>query len=339
MKGVISMMKSAIVGCGGISAVHSAVLHQNPDTSAVAYADIKKERAQALANRYGGNAYGSLEEMLEAESIDVLHICTPHYLHVPMAIAALKKGIHVLMEKPPAISQEQLKELLLAADGKRVGVCFQNRYNKDVQKALEIIRSGEAGKVLGARAFVTWHREAPYYTESGWRGTWDTEGGGVLINQSIHTLDLLRYFLGDPTAVEGHVCNHHLKGVIEVEDTAEAFIQFGGGVNALFYATTAHVSDAPVMVEIACEKMTLKMEDGRLTCTVPGGESKTYSFETDNCLGKSYWGYGHQELIGDYYRRIKENRPFPVPAEDAAKTLALMLGIYDSSKKGAPVSL
>ncbi len=164
------MMKSAIVGCGGIAAVHGAVLHQNPDTKAVAYADIKKERAEAFAQKYGGNAYGSLEEMLEQESIDALHICTPHYLHVPMAVAALKKGIHVLMEKPPAISHEQLKELKEAAAGKRVGVCFQNRYNKDVQKALSLIRSGEAGKILGARATVTWRRDAPYYTESGWRG-------------------------------------------------------------------------------------------------------------------------------------------------------------------------
>ncbi len=332
------MMKSAIVGCGGIAAVHGAVLHQNPDAEAVAYADIKKERAEAFAQKYGGSAYGSLEEMLEQESIDVLHICTPHYLHVPMAIKALKKGIHVLMEKPPAISHEQLKELQEAAAGKRVGVCFQNRYNKDVQKALSLVRSGESGKILGARATVMWHRDAPYYTESGWRGAWATEGGGVLINQSIHTLDLLRYFLGNPTAVEGHVCNHHLKGVIEVEDTAEAYIQFGD-VNALFYATTAYVSDSPVMVELVCENMTLKMEDGRLTCTPKGGESKTYTFETDNCLGKSYWGYGHQELIGDYYRCIRENRPFSVPAEDAAKTLELMLGIYESSKNGDVIAL
>ncbi len=325
------------MGCGGIAAVHGAVLSQNPDTKAVAYADIKKERAQAFAEQYGGNAYGSLSEMLANEEIDVLHICTPHYLHVPMALEALKKGIHVLMEKPPAISHEQLKELEQAAAGKRVGVCFQNRYNKDVQKAQELIRSGKAGKILGARAVVTWHRDAPYYTQSGWRGTWATEGGGVLINQSIHTLDMLRYFLGEPTAVEAHVCNHHLKDVIEVEDTAEAYIAFGD-VTALFYATTAYCTDSPVMVEILCENMTLRMEDGRLTCTAKGGKAEVFTFETDNCLGKSYWGYGHQELIGDYYRCLLEGRPFPVPASDAANTLRLMLGIYDSSKKGEPVS-
>lgn len=331
-------MKSAIVGCGGIAGVHGAVLNKLPGTESVAYADIKIERAQDFSSLYGGKAYGSLEEMLDSEHVDVLHICTPHHLHVPMARYALEKGIHVLMEKPPAISQAQLDELLQIDTKARLGICFQNRYNLDVIKAKEMLASGQTGAVLGARAFVTWSRNEAYYTQSGWRGVKATEGGGVLINQTIHTLDLLRVFLGEPTSVEGHVSNHHLKGIIEVEDTAEAYILFGK-TPAVFYATNSFCTDSPVMIEIVCEKMTLRLENGRLICLYPDHGSETFTFETDHSLGKSYWGYGHQKLIEDFYRRLAEGKPFAIDAEEAAKTLRLMLGIYESSAVGEPVGL
>ena len=166
-------MRTALVGCGGIAAVHVKVLSAMADCELVGFADIIPERAQKFAAEYGGNAYASLEEMMEKEKPEVLHICTPHYLHVPMAIYGLNCGVHVFMEKPPAISNEQFAQLeaAAAASEKKLGVCFQNRYNPCVQTVKKLLSSGEAGKIKGARAFVTWHREAPYYTESGWRGS------------------------------------------------------------------------------------------------------------------------------------------------------------------------
>lgn len=335
---MVIIMKSAIVGCGGIAGVHGEVLNRSSKTSLAAFADIKKERAEAFAEKYGGKAFNSLEAMIDAEQIDVLHICTPHYLHVPMAKYALERDINVLMEKPPAISHAQMEELKQVKTNAKLGICFQNRYNKDVSKARELILSGKAGAVLGARAFVTWHRNEAYYTQSGWRGALATEGGGVLINQTIHTLDLLCYFLGKPTSVEAHICNHHLKGVIEVEDTAEAYVMFGK-VAACFYATTAFCQDSPVLLEIVCENMTLRMESGRLVCSYKDGKSEVVSFETDHCLGKSYWGYGHLMLIEDFYNCLEERKKFPVGIEEVSNTLNLMFGIYESSQKGLVVTL
>ena len=178
-----------VVGCGGIAQVHGTVLQHLEGVELVGCADIKPERAQAFAETYGGRAYSSMEELLEHEQLDAVHLCTPHYLHTPMAKLAASRGLHVFTEKPPVMTWEQWAEFRqLEQAPTRVGVCFQNRYNPSVQLLREVLASGKAGKVLGARAFVTWHREAPYYTESGWRGSLQTEGGGVLINQSIHTL-------------------------------------------------------------------------------------------------------------------------------------------------------
>lgn len=125
-----------------------------------------------------------------------MHICTPHYLHVPMAVYGLTHGVHVFMEKPPVISGEQLAQLeeAVAGSDRRLGLCFQNRYNPSVQEVKKLLASGEAGRIRGARGLVTWSRGREYYTESGWRGSLATEGGGALINQSVHTLDLLAYF-------------------------------------------------------------------------------------------------------------------------------------------------
>ena len=218
-----------LVGCGGIAQVHGAVLRDLEGVDLAACADIRPERAHAFAETFGGAPYDSLEAMLDAERLDCLHICTPHYLHTPMARLAAEKGIHVFTEKPPVMDRAQWADFqALEHAPVRVGVCFQNRYNASVQLLRRLLDSGRPGKLLGARAFVTWKREAPYYTESGWRGSLATEGGGVLINQSIHTLDLLVRFLGRPRQVEASIANHHLKGVIEVEDTMEAYLNFGG---------------------------------------------------------------------------------------------------------------
>ena len=191
-------MKSAIAGCGSIAQLHGRVLTNWIDTALVGAADIDAQKAKTYAEIWHTNAYTSLEDMLHREKPDILHICTPHYLHVPMAEYALAQGIHVFMEKPPVISLEQLHSLENAVKNSdaRLGLCYQNRYNPSVREARNILASGRAGKILGARGIVTWHRDSAYYTDSTWRGRLATEGGGALINQAVHTLDLLQYLLG-----------------------------------------------------------------------------------------------------------------------------------------------
>lgn len=329
-------MRSAVIGCGSIAAVHAKSISRLEGVSLTAVADVVPERAEALSLKYGASSYTDWETMLEQEDIDVLHICTPHYLHTPMAAAALKKGIHVFMEKPPAISWKQWEELkqaeMEAENGAKLGICFQNRFNPSVSYIKERLDRGEFGALKGARGILTWCRREPYYTESGWRGTKEKEGGGALINQSIHTLDLIQYLVGKkPLFVEASSSNHHLKGIIEVEDTLEAYISYGLE-RVCFYATTGYAADVPPIIELECENARVRMEDLAVTITGPDGRAEVTDFSGGECLGKSYWGSGHMDCIRTFYQCIKEGMPFPVGLRQIESTVWLMLKAYESAE-------
>lgn len=325
-------MKAAIVGCGNIAAVHAKSISLLDGVTLTAVSDIKMDRAEKYEREYGCRACDSLEKMLEAERPDVLHICTPHYLHVPMAQYALKKGIHVFSEKPPVISEEQLTclEKAVSEGPGRAGFCFQNRYNPSVLFVKKLLASGKAGKVKGARGIVTWHRDAAYYTESGWRGKLETEGGGALINQSIHTMDLLGVFLGKPVSVEAQTANHHLPGIIEVEDMMEAYIRYENAA-ACFYATTAYTEDAPPLIEISCENVVIRIEELDVTLLWRDGRREKPEIDRKKALGKSYWGTGHLDCISDFYRCLKTGERFAQDLDGVRDTVRLMLGAYESA--------
>ena len=327
-------MKSAIVGCGSIAQVHGRVLTNWIDTKLVGAADTNTRKADEYAAAWHTRSYTSLEEMLEWEKPDVLHICPPHSLHVPMAEYALERGIHVFMEKPPAISWGQLARLEHAVRDSQasLGLCYQNRFNPSVQEARRILYSKEAGRILGARGLVTWHRDDAYYADSTWRGALTTEGGGVLINQAIHTMDLLHYLLGKPISVEASMTNHHLKQVIEVEDTLEAYIRFEGNIHASFYATTAYCADVPPLIEIACENLTIRIEDVELTIFYPDGRREKPALKHEEALGKSYWGTGHKDCICEFYRSLCRKEPFELNLSAMDESIRLMLGTYESAR-------
>lgn len=331
-------LRAAIAGCGGIAQVHAKVLGGMPDVSIAACADILPDRAEKLAGACGCRAYTDVEEMLRAEKPDVLHICTPHYLHTPMTELAAELGIAVFTEKPPVISRGQWTAFAQAGKKVPVGICFQNRYNRGVSRLRELLSSGKAGAVKGARAFVTWSRDERYYTESGWRGRLSTEGGGALINQSIHTLDLLVYLLGGASFTEATAANRHLKGVIEVEDTLEAYVGFHS-CSALFYATTAYSENSPVLLELSCENGTYRMEDNELLCRGRDGTTERISFEKPDTLGKGYWGNGHWACIRDFYDSLENGTAVPIGIPQVADTMDLMLGIYESARTGRAVQL
>ena len=324
----MAKIRAAVIGCGGISSRHLEAISHMDDVELVCVADVREDRAKAKAEQYGCAYTTDWHEFAKREDIDVVHLCTPHYLHAPMAIELLDAGKRVLTEKPMASEVADAEEMIRPAAG-RLGVVFQNRYNDAAQYIKKAIADERYGKLLSLRAAVNWHRTPEYYTESGWRGKFATEGGGVLINQAFHTLDLLIYFAGKPAAVRGSVSTDVLYDYIEVEDTAHGLIKFENGLMANFYCTTTFGTDRPVEIELIFEKGVLKTDAETLREKVDGEEKTIITQELSG--EKSYWGATHEVLIRDFYDCVKENKPFWIDGASALPVLKMLKGVYASS--------
>lgn len=332
-------MKTAVIGCGNISRCHFNTIEKTEDVEIAAVCDIKPERAKIASQQHGGKIYTDYIKMLDEVKPDVVHVCTPHYLHGEMSAEALKRGISVLCEKPCAMNEEGASfiENALKETKAQFGVCFQNRYNESVAIAKKILDNHEYGDIVCARAFVYWKRELKYYSDD-WHGTKDKEGGGVLINQSIHTLDLLRYLLGeDMKSVCGHAVNEKFGDEIEVEDTVSARFITESGKVAYFNATIGAGIDHPVMIDIVCEKATLRIEGNNAYKIEGGSYEKLYLSADSEFVGQKYWGNGHESLISDFYDCLKTGRKFPVDFSEGRKSVSEFTAVYASSEKGETV--
>ena len=319
----------ALVGCGTIAPNHLDAISQNNMLKVVALCDLKTDKAEKMNERFnlGAKIYNDYFEMLNNEQIDSIHICTPHYLHAPMAIAALEKNINVFLEKPMCISNEEIAKLLEAEklSKAKICVCFQNRFNPSPVLAKRICDAD--GGAIGAFGSVFWERTKEYYTLSGWRGSMETEGGGVMINQAIHTIDLLCYFLGIPQKICATKANHHLKGVIDVEDSCEGLITFESGKTGNFYATTSFHGYDTTTVFIATKNHKIEIRSPYLYVDgqIVEDTNQTYSY-----VGKECYGNGHKYLIGEFYNALRDNKEVPVTLESAQYALRILLAAYNS---------
>ena len=325
------MFKSAIIGCGGISQVHGWALSNMENAELSLVCDIDYDKAELLSEKFTERQAKVTTDWREIcdSDIDVVHICTPHYLHAPMALELLRHDKAVFMEKPCAVSEKEFRELKtedLNHPGK-LGFCFQNRYNETTKIIDRLVDDESIGKLKGGRAFVTWKRDEDYYRGSEWKGKKATEGGGVLINQAIHTLDLLVKYLGKTQNVRSTVSNHHLENTIDVEDTVEAYIEFEDERRAVFYATNAYTYDAGIFLELHGEKGTISLYENEII--LRNGE-KVLMFSPNEVrgIGKGYWGSGHAACIRDFYESIEQGKPFPVGIREIENTFFTMMEIY-----------
>lgn len=331
------MRKVGIIGCGNIAQVHGWVIQNMENAELVAVCDTDHGRAEELSKQFtDGRAevYTDWHELCEAE-MDVVHICTPHFLHAPMAVELLRHEKAVFMEKPCAISREQFAELR-KSDGKhpgKLGFCFQNRYNNTTLEIDRVLAEGIIGDVRGARAFVTWRRDEAYYADSPWKGRRATEGGGALINQAVHTLDLLLRYVGRPERLSASVSNHHLQGLVEVEDTVEVWMSFEKGERACFYASNGYAADAPIFLELEGERGRITMNGSRLTLWTPEHGLKESLCESETGIGKDYWGCGHRSCIRDFYRCLEDGRRYQGDLSGVENTFDTMMRIYEAAEK------
>lgn len=318
----------AIIGCGSICGNHIKSILESENTLC-AVCDILPEQTERIKEKYSlGDlpVYTDYKEMIDTERPDSVHICTPHYLHAEMICYALSKDVNVLSEKPLFISLEQMEDIKKAvkATKAQLGVCHQNRYEENMLTLKRLTADG----VKGGGGFVLWNRNADYYNSASWRGTVAMEGGGVMINQALHTLDILQWICGMPKYVTAHTFCDTLKGVIEVEDTATARFELEDGTALTFFATNGAGCDLTPRLEFKLMNGETVVASNKLVTlnkeVVSGKEKESYE-------GKAVWGTGHAKLISDFYSAIREGRHFDIDFEEGSKVVRLILAMYRSN--------
>ena len=321
-------MRVGIIGLGVIVKNHiPAILASGQEIVALCDVDADRiERAKERFNLPAAEAYTDYKLMLDTASLDAVHICTPHHLHVTMACDALARNIHVFCEKPMVISHRELNTLEAAVrrSSARLGVCQQNRCNPSSRYVKELIGDRQ---VSAASATLCWKRDRAYYDAEPWRGKWDTEGGGLMINQALHTLDLLQWFCGYPVSVSAITGNQSLFDVIQVEDTAFGRFKLANGGNFIIQATNASSANFPIQIMLRVE------DDTIVICkdTVTVNENVVNIKNEMPILGKAEYGTGHISLIAKFYECLQTGEAFPIDFYEAAKVVRLILAMYESN--------
>ncbi len=321
-----------IVGYGAIGPVHANAIKKIKNVTLYAVCDINDSRARQCADEYNCIVYNDFEEMLKDCNIDVVHICTPHYLHKDMTIKALKSGKDVVLEKPVAINKNEMDELVAFVNSdenkKKLCVMLQNRRNVCIEKLKEIVLNNDLGKLKGIIGNVFWKRDEAYYNQDEWRGKWATEGGGLLINQTVHMIDMMLYFGGKVEDFKASINHWHISN-IEVEDNAQVLMYFENGARGIFNASNCYVVDEPYILDLLFEKAHYRYADN---CLYKIGEKGAEYITSDKSVkvGKSYWGSGHLTVISSFYDSLNGNGEHYTDINDAYDTMKLVFDIYDN---------
>lgn len=337
MEGFV-MLKAAIIGMGDIYQNHLRAILRLPEVQLCAVCDIDPAAQQRAPE--GVPFYTDWRAMVAQCQPDCVHICLPHYLHVPVSEELAERGCHVFCEKPVGLNTAQaleLAEVEAAHPQLHMGICLQNRVNATTVRLKGLIDSGAHGKVMGCRGFVPWARTREYYAQKPWRGTRAQAGGGCMLNQSVHTLDLLYYLCGPINTLHASV-SALLDYGIEVEDTVCARLRFACGANGLFYATNANFDNESVQITVALEKGLFRIRDYRLYA-VNDGEEQLLCEDEHLPGSKQYYGAGHIKAIEDFYSAIAQNSDAYIHVRDAVMSVRLIDAILESDRQKREVAV
>ena len=326
-----SKFRVCIIGCGVISGNHIPSIQRLDNVEIVALCDIDKNKAEERKSQFGLSSliYDDYVTMLDEIKPDAVHILTPHYLHTEMTLEALKRDINVLLEKPVCIKEEDLEKLMNAERESKARVCisFQTRYNETVELAKEIANR-DGGAVYGFGAIV-WNRSDEYYASGEWRGKWATEGGGAMINQAIHTVDLLCLFLGKPQKVQATVSTMRHSPAVEVEDTCSCIIDFDNGKRANVLVTTTGQGQDATTLHIETKHNVIEIRNSDIYVNA----EKLETTKISEYMGKKCYGNGHGILIEKFYQALLDGTDMPVSIESSVNAMKIILATYRSNSK------
>jgi len=358
----MTRLRTGVVGCGKVGALHAEALRRLPESEFVAVCDSSVDRAHGFAGQYGTQAFTNAGAMVREARVAAVCLCTPHPLHAEAAVQAMDAGAHVLVEKPLAANLVDCDLMIAAAKRNQVqlGVVSQRRFFEPVQRVKRAIEEGKLGKpVLGTVAMFSWRDEA-YYRSDPWRGRWDTEGGGVLVNQSPHHLDLLQWFMGPVKEISGYAANLN-HPYVEVEDTATATMRFrNGGLGSLVVSlsqkpglwTKLHVhgsNGASVGVETDTGATFIAGMSGpggpafNDLWNIPGEEHLLEEFQAEDrarfAADRHPAERYHELQIGEFLDAIIGGRPVSVSGEEGRIVVEMFTAIYRSSRQGCAIAL
>lgn len=346
--------RCAVVGSGVIGEWHARVISNLPNTTLVAMCDIAPQRCTAMLEKNKlpvVPAYDDLGKLIKQEKIDVVHICTPSGGHLDPALIAMNAGVNVISEKPLEITLERIDQMIETAAKNKVRLAgiFQNRWNPANRALYDAAQENRFGRVAWAGCFTPWYRTDEYYRSGGWRGTWKLDGGGAMMNQSVHAVDLLQWIAGPIKQVSAYA-SARIHGEIEVEDTLSCSLQFTSGAFGTIMGTTAMYPGGPVRVEIGGENGMAVSEDGLKAYKFRDERpSDTELINKINQSREEAGGASSQHLaslamhtgnIESIFEAWDQNRDADTDGPEARKAIAIILAMYESAKKnGEPVKV
>jgi predicted dehydrogenase len=344
-------VRIAVIGIGNIGNLHLGNIPNEPKVELTAVCDIVPEKAKAAAEKHGVKAYFDSDKLLADRVCDAVIIGTPHYAHTTIGIAALNSGHHVLVEKPISVHKADCERLVAAHEANKEMVfaaMFNQRTDPYYRKIKEMVDSGELGQFLRTSWIITtWFRTQAYYDSGGWRATWGGEGGGVLLNQCPHNLDLLQWICGMPERIHGF-CGIGKRHKIEVEDEVTAYMEYPGGCTGVFVTTTGEAPGTN-RFEIAGDQGKLVYENDQITYI----RNEVSSTEFLNTSKQSFarppvWnitipvkGHGRQHagILENFADAILGDAELIAPAEEGIHSVELANAMLYSSLIGKPVDL
>jgi UDP-N-acetyl-2-amino-2-deoxyglucuronate dehydrogenase len=329
----------AVVGAGVIGKHHGLVISQLADRLRLAaVVDTVSERAEQLAAERGGKPFTSLSDALSTEDIDIVVVCTPTGRHREVAIEALAAGKHVIVEKPAEITVERTDEIIEAQRkaGTVVTVISQHRFDPSTETTLGAIERGELGRLTSGIASIDWWRGQSYYDSGDWRGTWELDGGGALMNQGVHTVDLLVAALGRPVelfAYTGTLAHER----IEVEDVATAVVRFESGALGVLHATTSAYPGLSARLQVHGDRGSAVIDDDQLVFLGDSREAARAVPTAGSNPGQLSDAHRLQYL--NFLAALDGTEELRVDLETNRRSIAVITGVYESARTGRPVRL
>ncbi len=342
-------VRVGLIGCGKIAQTHAAALSSLAESDFAAVADLDVDRARAMAEDFHvPRVFPDAEALLASGEVEAVVVCTPHPSHTPLVVAAAEAGVHVLCEKPITTRLTDADRMIAAAERANIkfGVIFQRRFWPAAQRIRRAIDTGQLGNLTLGECIAHLARDRAYFAQDAWRGKWATEGGGVLMNQAVHTIDKFQWFMGQAMEVFGRYATLVHGDYIDVEDTVVATVKFASGALGIIEASTSINPNRGFRVAVHGDNGATASvwefpegKEGINDIWTVGGEEAYMPVWEGVEERRAGFPHFHTLQIQDFLQAVRDDRPPAVIGAEARKSLEIILAIYHSSRTGLPVQL